>query len=128
MSKDIKLELSNTALMAVLQIALDSAIEQKAQAMGHHEQVSRTLEVPEDGRLTVERAMAIKEITDPIEKYLKSADASLDKIIKIARLLADVMLRQQDEDYTEMTQEQREAMQNDIHEMLNLAKENKDED
>ena len=83
--------------------------------------------VPE-GRVDAGTAMAVKEISESLEKYLKSADASLDKIIKIARLLADVMLRRQEEEFAEMTDEEKAQMQQEIHEMINRAASEKDED
>lgn len=127
MGKDIKLDLTNEALIAILQVALNSAIQQKDQALSHHDTVARGFHVPE-GRVDAGTAMAVKEISDSLEKYLKSADASLDKIIKIARLVADVMLRRQDEEYSEMTDEEKAQMQNEIHEMIHKASRSKDDD
>jgi hypothetical protein len=126
MSKDIKLDLTHEALVAILQIALNSAIDQKAKAMGHHDTVARGFHVPE-GRVDAGTAMAVKEISESLEKYLKSADASLDKIIKIARLVADVMLRRQEEELAEMTDEEKAQMQAEIHEMIHKASSEKED-
>ena len=127
MIKDIKLDLTNEALVAILQVALNSAIDQKAKALGHHDTVARGFVVPE-GRVDAGTAMAVKEISESLEKYLKSADQSLDKIIKIARLVADVMLRRQEVEEAEMTDDEKQKMQREIHQMIHNASEEKDED
>jgi ElaB/YqjD/DUF883 family membrane-anchored ribosome-binding protein len=126
MSKNLKLDLTTEALVAILQIALNSAIEQKSAAMGHHDMVARGFHVPE-GRVDAGTAMAVKEISESLEKLLKSADASLDKIIKIARLVADVMLKRQKEEFSEMTDEEKLKMQEEIHEMIHKAANEKED-
>lgn len=127
MSKEIKLDLTHEALVAILQVALNSAIQHKDQALSHHDTVARGFHIPE-GRVDAGTAMAVKEISESLEKYLKSADASLDKIIKIARLVADIMLRRQEEELTEMTDEEKATMQQEIHDMINKASSEKGED
>jgi len=92
MAKDIKLSLDNATLLAVLQVALDTAVQQKDAALSHHDLVAQGLVAP-DGSPDLSVLMQNKEMAETIEKYLKSADQSIDKMIKIARLLADVMLR-----------------------------------
>jgi len=124
MSKN-NLNLDHQTLLMVLQVALDSAIDHKEKAMGHHDQVARGFHVPDN--VDAGTAMAIKEVSESLEKYLKSADASLDKIIKIARILADTMLRAEQEDAF-MSDEEKERMQAEIHQMINTADENKDEE
>lgn len=126
--EDIKLDLTHATLMAVLQVALDSAIKQKTAAGDHLENLSRGLLVPDGHNIRLEDIIAIKEISDPIEKYLKAGDQSIDKIIKIARLLADVMLRRQEEESAELTDEEKQRMQAEIHEMIHRATDNKEDD
>lgn len=121
-SKNVKLNLDHKTLLAVLQIALDGAVAQRSAAMNHHDAVSAGFNIEPGSGQDISRLMAIKEISESIEKYLKSADASIDKIIKIARLLADTMLRLKDEDTEELTEEDKEALRIEIQQMVSRDK------
>lgn len=127
MAKDIKLSLDNATLLAVLQVAFDTAIQQKEAALGHHEMVARGLS-PTDGNNDLSVLMENKEIAETIEKYLKSADQSIDKMIKIARLLADVMLRTGEEEYGEMDEDEKEELRKAAAEFARVAQEKKEDD
>jgi len=124
MAKNKKLSLDDETLLYILQLALDSALEQKDKAMSHHDQVASGFHIAEN--IDMGSAMAIKEISESLEKFLKSSDQSLDKIIKIARLIADTMRMRTDDDSSEMTDEEKEEMQASITKMVNKAKEAKE--
>lgn len=126
MAKKIKLDLTNKALTAILQVALDSAIKQKEAAMEHHDDISRSFHIAE--HVDAGTAMAIKEISESLEKYLKSANVSLDNIIKIARLVSEVILRRQQQEDTPMTDEEKQAMQKQINDFMIKATDAKGED
>lgn len=129
MAKDIKLSLDNATLLAVLQVAFDTAIEQKTAALEHHDTVREGLRFTNgDGRADLSTLMANKEIAETIEKYLKSADASIDKMIKIARLLADVMLRSNEDEYGELDEDEKEELRKAAAEFAQAAQEAKEDD
>lgn len=118
----VKLNLDQATLLAVLQVALDGAIAQRDAAMAHHDEVADafTVRIPQGAANPgdISRMLAVKEISESIEKYLKSADASIDKIIKIARLLADTMLRMNEEEMAELTEEEKAALRDEIQQMV----------
>lgn len=122
----LKLSLDNKTLLMVLEYALNAAIEQKSAAMSHHDMIAAGFAV--DGRIDVGMAMAVKEISESLEKYLKSADASIDKLIKIARILSETMLRQQADDDEDLTDDEKMSMQEQVHKFLREAESTKGSD
>lgn len=128
MAKEIKLSLDNATLLAVLQVAFDTAIEQKTAALEHHDLVRGGLRTNSaEGHTDLSTLMANKEIAETIEKYLKSADASIDKMIKIARLLADVMLRSNEDEYAELDEDEKEELRKAAAEFAQSASEAKED-
>lgn len=113
-----KLNIDDASMLYVLQLALEGAIQNKEAARDNYEKIARGFQLT--GEIDTGMAMAIKEISDSLEKYLKSADNSIDKLIKIAKLISDTMAKREDADF-EFTDDGKMDMQDQIRRMLDEA-------
>ena len=115
-----KLQINDQSMLYVLQLALEGALQNKEAARTQYENIAGSFQL--SGEIDTGMAMAIKEISDSLEKYLKSGDNSVDKLIKIAKLLSDTMIKRDDANY-EVTDEDKMDMQASLKEFIDQAKE-----
>lgn len=121
-----KLNLNDESLLFVLQLALNSAVENKEAAKRHHDMIARGFRLDDD-KIDDAVILAIKDVSESIEKYLKVSDASIDKLIKIAKLLSDAIQKRYDEEYDEFDDDDRGSIEEDVKAFLAQAKTEKED-
>lgn len=114
------LEINDKSMLYVLQLALEGAIENKEAARENYKKISDAFELTTDN-IDAGTAMAIREISDSLEKYLKSADQAVDKLVKIAKLLSDTMIKRDNIDF-DISDEDKLSIQDQINSFIGDAK------
>lgn len=122
-----KLNLNDESLLFVLQLALNSAVENKEAARKHHDMIARGFHL-DDAKVDDAVILAIKDVSESIEKYLKVTDASVDKLIKIAKLLSDAIQKRYDDEYDDFDDDDRGSIEEDVKAFLAQAKSAKEDD
>lgn len=116
--------INETSLTLLLNFALSNLSEEREAALQHHDVLSSMLNGPPggDGLSGLEIQLMTQTLSAALNNFLGSASKSTEQIIKIAKLLADYMLKVQNDDL--ITDDDREALERLVADSITFNDEN----